>query len=201
MLSKQALNQGITVFQTLFPNSYKTDNVQQIQLLKTTWYDALKHVDDETFLTAVKRVTTKATWFPSLKEVLNEIAIIENPILELNAEAEWANVITAIRKYGSWGISSALDNLNQYTQQIVRLLGGIARLCRADSKSLDYERKTFIALFNDKKVKYINNVSMSELLLTTKEVEERMEFNEYRKPQQYLIGADWEDDGYEDDYL
>lgn len=109
------------------------------------WYEFFKNDNYETFKTAIKRIALKKPFMPSISEIKQEIALISNPVLQLNAESEWDKVINAVRKYGSYKQEEAMNSLNPYTRNIVRQVGYM-RICV--SESVQWERKEFIELFN-----------------------------------------------------
>ena len=110
----------------------------------SVWYDFFKDVDFEVFRQAVKRIIPKSKYLPSIAELRGEIAQITNPILQLNVDEEWDNVIQMIRKYGTYITADQFNELNQFTIKIVKTIGW-RRLCL--SENIEFERKTFYDMF------------------------------------------------------
>lgn len=110
----------------------------------TVWYDFFKDVDFEVFRQAVKRIIPKSKYLPSIAELRAEIAQITNPMLQLNVDDEWNNVITQIRKYGTYITAEEFNKFNETTLKIVKTIGW-RRLCL--SENIEFERKTFYEMF------------------------------------------------------
>lgn len=110
----------------------------------TVWYDFFKDVDFEIFRQAVKRIVPKSKYLPSIAELRAEIAQITNPMLQLNVDDEWTNVITQIRRYGTYITAEEFNKFNEVTLKIVKTIGW-RRLCM--SENIEFERKTFYEMF------------------------------------------------------
>lgn len=126
------------------------------------WYDFFKDVDYDVFRNAVKRIITKNKYLPSIAELKEEIAIIDNPVLQLDVDEEWAKVVDAVRKYGSKEGEIAFEQLNPITKEIVRSIGWYS-LCM--SENIEFQRKTFKEIFLNKQnsIKKTNIVNDSNL--------------------------------------
>lgn len=112
----------------------------------TVWYDFFRDEDFEAFRQAVKRIIPQKQFMPSIAELKSEIATLKNPILQLNADEEWNEVLKAVRRWGSYREEEALNSLKPYTKHIARMVG-YTRICM--SKDIQWERKEFIELFNN----------------------------------------------------
>ena len=110
----------------------------------TVWYDFFKDVNFEVFRQAVKRIIPKSKYLPSIAELRAEIAQITNPMLQLNVDDEWNNVITQIRRYGTYITAEEFNKFNETTLKIVKTIGW-RRLCL--SENIEFERKTFYDMF------------------------------------------------------
>lgn len=115
----------------------------------TVWYDFFKDTDYEVFRQAVKRIIPKVKYLPSIAELKEEIAVLTNPMLQLDVDEEWNSVIQAIRKYGNYNGIAALESLKPETREIVKTIGWY-RLCM--SENIEFERRTFKELFTNKQV-------------------------------------------------
>lgn len=110
----------------------------------TVWYDFFKDVEYDTFRQAVKRIIPKNKYLPSIAELRGEIAQITNPLLQLNVDDEWNNVISQIRKHGTYITTEEFNKFNEVTLKVVRTIGW-KRLCM--SENIEFERKTFYDMF------------------------------------------------------
>lgn len=133
----------------------------------TVWYDFFKDEDYEVFRQAVKRIIPQKQFMPSIAELKSEIALISNPVLQLNAEEEWDNVLKAVRKYGSYRQDEAMNSLKPYTRNIVRQVGYM-RICM--SESIQWERKEFMELFNMRQERDSDSLLLAEPVMTLAEL-------------------------------
>lgn len=133
----------------------------------TVWYDFFKDEDYEIFRQAVKRIIPQKQFMPSIAELKSEIALISNPILQLNADEEWDNVLKTVRKYGSYRQDEAMQSLKPYTRNIVRQVGYM-RICM--SESIQWERKEFMDLFNMNKERDADSLLLAEPQMTLAEL-------------------------------
>ena len=133
----------------------------------TVWYEFFKDTDYEVFRQGVKRIIPKKQFIPSIAELKQEIALISNPVLQLNADEEWESVLKAIRKYGYYKQDEAMASLKPYTRNIVRQIG-FSRLCQ--SEAIQWERKEFIELFNNNQDRDQTSLMLNEPQLTLGEL-------------------------------
>ena len=133
----------------------------------TVWYDFFKEEDYEIFRQAVKRIIPQKQFMPSIAELKNEIAMLKTPVLQLNAEEEWDKVLKAVRRYGSYRESEAMESLNAYTRNILRQVGYM-RICM--SESIQWERKEFIELFNMSQDRDADSLLLAEPVMTLAEL-------------------------------
>lgn len=110
----------------------------------TVWYDFFKDVDFEVFRQAVKRIIPKNKYLPSIAELRGEIAQMTNPLLQLNVDDEWNNVIEAIRKHGTYITAEEFSKFNETTLKVIKTIGW-RRLCL--SENIEFERRTFYDIF------------------------------------------------------
>lgn len=110
----------------------------------SVWYDFFKDVDFEIFRQAVKRIIPKSKYLPSIAELRGEIAQMTNPILQLNVDDEWSNVIEKIRRHGTYITTEEFNKFHEITLKVVKTIGW-RRLCL--SENIEFERKTFYEMF------------------------------------------------------
>ena len=65
-------------------------------------YNFFRDLPLERFNLAIVRIIEKDRYFPTIAEIRQELAMIENPNLQLDAAEEWAKVVVAIRYYGTY---------------------------------------------------------------------------------------------------
>ena len=159
-MTKEQFVKGIT-FLTIAYNKEFTE--EQISV----WYEFFKETDYDAFRQAVKRIIPQKQFMPSIAELKQEIALISNPILQLNADQEWDEVIKAVRKYGSYREQEAMESLKPYTRNIVRQVG-FKRICL--SENIQWERKEFMDLFNTNKERDETALMLGEPQMTLAEL-------------------------------
>lgn len=138
-MNKEQFTKGITYLAIAYNKELTQEQIG-------VWYDFFKDEDFETFRQAVKRIIPQKQFMPSIAELKSEIATLKNPILQLNADEEWNEVLKAVRRWGSYREEEALNSLKPYTKHIARMVG-YTRICM--SKDIQWERKEFIELFNN----------------------------------------------------
>lgn len=117
------------------------------------WYDFFKEYSLDDMECAIKRVIPKNKFLPSIAELKNELAIIKNPILQMDANDEWFKAISTIRKYGRYRIDLAMQELEPHSKDIIEQIG-IERIC--NSTNIEWERKMFLDLFKNKQAQETN---------------------------------------------
>ena len=137
-MNKEIISQGLMYLKYTFPNAFSNFTESDIESMVTIWLSNFQEDKPKSFKLAIGRLAQKSKWCPTIAEIKQEIAVIENPILQLNAEQEWANVLLVVRKYGSYEPKKALECLNPYTSEIVELIG-YNRLCM--SENINYEKR------------------------------------------------------------
>lgn len=159
-MNKDQFLKGITFLSVAYNKEFSQEQVN-------VWYEFFKDENFDNFRMAVKRIIPKKDFMPSIAELKKEITLINNPVLQMDVDTEWDNVLKAIRKYGSYKADEAMKSLNPYTANIVRQIG-YRRLCM--SEHIQWERKEFIELFNTNKERDGNAYMLPEPLLTLNEV-------------------------------
>lgn len=135
------------------------------------WYRFFHGDSYDDFRTAIVRLISKAKFFPSISELRREIATIKNPSLQLSADAEWERVQRAVRYYGAYRAQEAMDSLSPTTAGVVNQMGGFLALCHSDDG--DWQRRNFMALFNERQEHDTDVLAMASSQLTVKESERR----------------------------
>lgn len=131
------------------------------------WYEFFKDVNVETFKIAIKRIIVKNKFLPTIAEINEEIALFDNPHLQLDPYEEWEKVLILIRKYGYYKQDESFNEMNLLTKNVVKQLGW-SNLC--SSENIVWLKKEFIEIFENKQ-KGIENIEMlSEPVMTLAEL-------------------------------
>lgn len=144
-MNKEIITKGLALLKYAYPNTFKDFSKEDTEMMIIVWLDTFSDNNPKEFETAIKRLMKTSKYMPSIAEIKQEIALISNPVIQLNADQEWDEVINAVRKYGSYREDEALNSLKPYTKHIARQVG-FKRICM--SENIQWERKEFIDLFN-----------------------------------------------------
>lgn len=140
------------------------------------WFTFFHQEEFQDFKQAVTRLISKSKFLPSIAEVKQEIALIKNPVLQLNAEDEWSKVQLAIRKHGQYSPREGMESLEPQTQRVVRMMGGFQAICQ--STEGDWLRKNFVSLFNELAETNQDALQLSEPQMTLAELKRIAEVKE-----------------------
>ena len=111
------------------------------------WFTFFHDTDFAAFKQAVTRLISKSKFLPSIAEIKQELVMIGNPALQLNASEEWDKVMQAVRRFGYYNAEEAVASLDPYTADIVRKMGGFQSICISEDG--DWTRKNFVRLFDE----------------------------------------------------
>lgn len=167
-MNKEQFVKGITFLTIAYNKEFTKEQIG-------VWYEFFKDTDYDTFRKAVKRIIPQKQFMPSIAELKQEIALISNPILQLNADQEWGEVLNAVRKYGRNREGEALNSLKPYTKYITKQVGFI-RIC--NSENIQWERKEFFDLFNMNKERDMDTLMLGEPQLTLSEIKRLAELKQ-----------------------
>lgn len=152
--------QEFTRTMTFLCNAYRQE-MTDTQV--SVWYNFFRDLPLERFNLAIVRIIEKDRYFPTIAEIRQELAMIENPNLQLDAAEEWAKVTDAIRYYGTYRADEAIASMNPVTAAVVKRMGGFGDLCRAED--VEWRRKSFMSIFKETldRQKEIASFSRSQL--------------------------------------
>lgn len=176
-MTKDQFLKGITFLTIAYNKEFTEEQV-------SVWYEFFKDDSYDNFRNAVKRIISKKQFMPSIAELKSEIALLSNPVLQLNADKEWENVLNAVRKYGSYNEEKAMNSLDPYTRSIVRQVG-YRRICM--SEAIQWERKEFMELFNMNKERDETALMLGEPQMTLGELMRRAEIHKLENEEQLLL--------------
>lgn len=160
-MTKEEFVKGMTFLGIAYNKEFTAEQV-------SVWYEFFKETNYDVFRQAIKRLIPKKQFIPSIAEINQEIALLNNPVLQLKADEEWEKVRTAIRKYGYYRGNEAMKILNPTTASTIRLLGGWERVCQ--STDGDWLRKNFMELFNTRVENYEEVALLNEPQMTLTEL-------------------------------
>lgn len=129
----------------IFLNNAYRQEMNQTQV--SVWYNFFRDVPLEKFNLAIVRIIEKEKFFPTVATIRQELAMIDNPHLQLDAAEEWEKVLVAMRQYGSWQADVAVAEMNPVTAAVVKRIGGFTNLCQ--SEDIEWRRKSFMSAFKE----------------------------------------------------
>ena len=183
-MNKEIITKGLALLKYTYPNTFKDYSKEDTEMMIIVWLDAFNGDDPKIFEQAIKRIMKQSKWCPSIAEIKQEMALITNPILQLNADEEWEKVLLAVRKYGSYRVGEAIETLNPFTANIVKQVG-FTRICL--SENIQWEHKEFIELFNTNKKRNEIALSLPESQMTLSEISRMAKLKEEER---LLLNAD-----------
>ena len=136
--------QEFTKSMTFMCNAYRQE-MSEVQV--SVWYNFFRDVPTEKFNLAIVRIIEKERYFPTVAAVRQELALIDNPDLQLDASEEWEEVRSRIQRYGSYRADQAIAELNPVTAAVVKRIGGFSSICSCED--IEWKRKSFMSLFKE----------------------------------------------------
>lgn len=116
---------------TYYPRENLLPNPQSMEL----WFAQLQDIPYEVAELALNKWVAVNKWSPSIADIREMAAEITKGQIKDWGEG-WEQVMTAIRKYGSYNQVAAMDSLDDLTRQTVKRLGYM-NLCRSENISAD----------------------------------------------------------------
>ena len=133
--------------------AYPRDNfIASPEALKL-WYNFLGDLPYEILNVAAQKYIVTSKFPPTIAE-LRELAVQGE---ESDWGKGWEEVITAMRKYGSWHPKEALESMTATTREVVKRLGW-QELCLSENQSVD--RANFRMLYEQLSKKKTENAKL-----------------------------------------
>lgn len=101
------------------------------------WFDVFEDEDDVLFATAVKKlITTFEYQVPTIANLNHALADIKN-VEKIEAGDVYDEITNAIRVYGSYRVTEAIESMTPLAKQTVKGLGGFQQLCLSETLMVD----------------------------------------------------------------
>lgn len=132
-------SQEFATIASILKKAYGSDKVMPDQDAINVWYGFLKDIDYRTMKVAVSEHIATNRFAPSISE-LRELAsgVLSEQIVPW--DMAWGNVLRAVRKYGTYQETEAMESLDGITAAIVRRMG-FKNICL--SENIEVERANF----------------------------------------------------------
>lgn len=162
-MNKQHFTQAMTILGIAYNKEFTTEQVG-------VWYEFFKDTSIESFKAAIQRIIVKNKYIPSIAELKEEIAIMNNPVLQIDPNDEWDNVMLIIRKYGRYREREALIEMGERNASIVQSIGGMQNICNSNSEQLGWIKKEYISILQNQNTRLENSVKINPNQLTAPEL-------------------------------
>jgi len=114
-------------------------------LSKQAWRLTLAHIEDYPLLqAAVVRHAQISKWPPTPAEILEQVAAIQHPEMQIDGAEAWGLVSRATRAYGAREESAAIASLPAHVGRVVRNMGW-RQICL--STEIDRLRREFLTFY------------------------------------------------------
>lgn len=158
MVDEKTIKETLTLLKVTYPMALKDLDKDTALIMIKVWLNDFKDTNKEIFLQAVNNIRNKNKFFPSIADIKEEIAKMQVSNIP-DAEEEWKEVISAVRRYGSYREKEALKSLKEHTRRIVKLIG-YYRICTSTQEEQVWNKKEFIGEYNAMKDKQIENIQI-----------------------------------------
>lgn len=135
-MNKKEFALWVMAIKTYYPKENILPNEDAVAL----WYEQLKDIPYQTASLALNKWVQSNKWSPSIAEI-RELAIMHD--VPDWGEA-WEEVMTAVRKYGAYQTSKALESLTPLTRKATERIG-FKNICM--SEEVGVERANFRMIY------------------------------------------------------
>lgn len=145
--------------------AYPTSNMLQTKESITMWFEELSDLDAATCMIAMKNYVRSKNYHPTIAEIREACAIESKSLIKPYNEA-WEEVLTAVRKYGTYGAKEAVESLDDITRKCVKQIG-FYEICTNPNTS--FLKKEFKENYEEYKTIYDSKTQCSNGLVGIKE--------------------------------
>lgn len=124
---------------TFYPRDNMLPNMEAMEL----WYRELSDIPYTVVEAALRKYVSTNKFSPTIADIREMAATVTNGDKPLWSDG-WEQVLTAIRRYGSYNPEAAMESFDDITRQTVRRLGYMD-LCRSENVMAD--RANFRMIF------------------------------------------------------
>lgn len=128
-----------------YPNHFKTTDEITFKLTSEMWFSAFKDQTYQTVLKVTQKYILEHVYPPTIAELREEVVKITNPNALISPENAWESVILAIKRYGYYRQSEALQTFSEPIKRAVRAIGW-GNICK--SENIGIERANFFKFYN-----------------------------------------------------
>jgi len=130
--------------------SYPGSNVLPTTESINTWYEMLKDLDFSTCFQSVNEYIKNNEYPPSIASIRKGCTKKVNAFAD-TWDIAWDKVMTAVRKYGTYGAKEAMESLDELTRKSVKAIG-FYEICT--SNTTNFLRREFKEIYVQNKEDY-----------------------------------------------
>lgn len=146
--------------------AYPSFNILPSQDAVKIWYKMLKDLDYRTAEIAIMDHISSSEFPPSIADIRHKCA--KQKVLIPDWGEAWAQVQTAIRKFGSYREIEAVESLDELTRETVKRIG-FKSLCMTDMDNEMANRAQFRDIYNAIANRRLENAQLSPAVLEARE--------------------------------
>lgn len=147
--------------------SYPAENIMPNKQAMAIWYEQLKDIPYKIAERELYNWISKEKWSPKICDIRQACALKLNGNIKSWGEA-WEEVVNLIRKYGSYSIEEAYEDMDELTRKVVKQVGYFD-ICMSENVSV--ERANFRNIYEqeiEKKKKDLQSPEGLKRLVTSK---------------------------------
>lgn len=139
-MDKQEFAEWAMALRTYYPREQILPNKEAMAL----WFREVQDIPYDVATAALRKWVNTNKWSPSIADIRETVAQVTNGD-ELSWGEAWETVLTAIRRWGSYGQVEAMQSLDPVTRRCVESIG-YRTLCL--SENISVERANFRMIFD-----------------------------------------------------
>lgn len=131
---------------------YPKEDAKESKLILEVWFDFLQYYEKEVVFKIVKRlVINHKNYPPQIGEIVKEIESSKlKAVDKISASKAWSLVLKAVRKFGYYRPTKAMDSLPATVKKAVEEFGGFAAICHSQCNNT-YVRAQFMKTYQNLK--------------------------------------------------
>ena len=143
MADKTEIIKIMSILKTAYPNFYNDDSDKEAVV--NLWHMMFKDVAYEALTAAVKMYISEGRFVPTIADINSKLAGLKKiGRNELEADEAWGEVVAAMRYYGSYNETGALESMSELTRKVIKSMG-FRSLCL--SENIVADRAHFLKMY------------------------------------------------------
>jgi len=157
-LTREEIVNVLAVLKANYSGALKDMTRQEAEGKINLWITMFADTDKEIMNLAIQKIIATSKYFPTVAEVRETIAEISTGYV-IDGGAAWGEVISAIRNYGQYRETKALESMSEMTRTVVQRMGW-HNLCMSEDMEID--RAHFLKIYQaeEKRQKQKNSLPL-----------------------------------------